>query len=246
MRERKLTELLLSLFSGDELRRFIRWNLPSYEAHMPGGFASPLATAEALVSALNGRGAVDPDLFRSLREERPRRATEIDQVAGLWSTPAPTPPPSTGAFRWDLFLAHASPDKPTADRLYEELRAAAPELSVFLDARSLELGEAWDVQIPKALRSARVITVLVSDRIEAAWYARSEIAEAIALTRDPQADQRLVPLFLDGRPGLDSPIPYGLRQLHGLVLPEVRLDGAARQLAALAKRLRDAHPNGSR
>jgi hypothetical protein len=248
MRESRLSQLLLSLFDAGELRRFIRYRHPTLESWLPGPTASAAALAFEAVQALQRAGAIDRELFRALIEERPRRADEIRAVQRLWSDdappaapqPAPPPVPAAGqpAFEYDIFLAYPSPDVDAATRLCDQLVGSDPEVKVFFDRRSLMLGDAWDLVIPAALRSSRVIVVLVSDRIDKAWYTRTEVHEAIALAREPVRGQRVVPVFLDGRPGMDSPIPYGLRQVQGLVLPEVGLGAASDQLLRLVRQLR--------
>lgn len=258
MRESKLSALLLSLFDPGELRRFIRYRYPSVESWLPGPTASAAALAFEAVQALQRTGVIDRELFRSLIEERPRRSDEIRAVARLWPDGEATiaPPTQVGqeagagqpapaavqpSFSHDIFLAYASPDGDTATRLYDQLVGSDPDVRVFLDRRSLMLGDAWDIEIPKALRGSRVVVVLVSDRIEEAWYTRTEVADAIGLARNPGQNRRVVPIFLDGRPGHESPIPYGLRQLHGLVLGEVGgLGPASDELLRLVRKLRAA------
>lgn len=249
MSELKLTNLLLSLFDSGELRRFIRYRYPSIESWLPGPTASAAAIASEAVQALQRAGFIDHDLFRALIEERPRRADEIRGVQRLFAdsasspprteppSPSPSPSPAGRSFEYDIFIAYPSPDGDAATRLYEQLIGSDPEVRVFLDRRSLMLGDAWDVAIPTALRGSRVIVVLVSEHIDKAWYTRTEVAEAIGLARDPARGQRVVPIFLDGRPGHDSAIPYGLRQLQGLVLPEIGLGSASDQLLRLVRRL---------
>ena len=171
MRNRKLVDLLCSLFSAEELRRLARWSWPTVHTALPGATASYAAVAAGLVDALEENGLVDAAFFRALREERPRRAGEIDQVERLWLAPAaPVSSAQTAADRgptgsgYDVFLAHASPDKPTASRLYEELAAHPGSLRVFLDVRSIELGAAWDLVIPQALRQSRLVVVMAPKR----------------------------------------------------------------------------------
>lgn len=248
MRNKLLTDLLLSMFSADELRRLVRWNFAALAPHLPAGTASPASLAAAVVDSLQENGFIDADLWRILKLERPRRTAEIEQVQRHWDAEMSPPPPTTSlpssvptrasTFAYDVFLAHASPDKPTAERLFDQLITHPGRLSVFLDSRSLELGQAWDTIIPASLRKSQLIVVMVSEKVETAWYARDEIAEAIALTRRHDTTQRVVPIFLDGRPGLESRIPYGVRLLHGLVLPEVGLEDAAKQIGNLAVKLR--------
>ena len=98
-RTRALHGLLLSLFSADELRRFIRYGPDgdAIAAELPGASASPAALAEAVVTALETRG-LDDDFFKRVLAERPRRASDISKVRDAWATgtPADAVKPSSG------------------------------------------------------------------------------------------------------------------------------------------------------
>ena len=113
---------------------------------------------------------------------------------------------------YDFFLAHAGPDSREAERLYDLLVA---EARVFLDSRSIVLGDDWDRTIAQAQKNSRLTVVLVSARTEDAFYQREEIAAAIDLARRDEAAHRVVPVYLE--PGLAN-VPYGLRLKHGLTM----------------------------
>jgi hypothetical protein len=250
MHESKLSALLLRLYKPEELRAFARYRYPAIEPSLPGETASGATLAYEFVYAMERHGLISTDMFRVLTEERPSYSDDIRAVARLWdAAQAPVAPPRTasppapmvsGPFRHDIFLGYATPDADTAMRLYGSLIGSDPDVDVFFDRKSLGLGDAWDEVIPDALRASRVILVLVSERVEKAWYTRNEIQEAIVLARDPGKGRKVVPVFLDGRPGPDSHIPYGLRILQGLVLPEVGLEEATKQILALVRKLRTA------
>lgn len=131
---------------------------------------------------------------------------------------------------YDIFLAPASRDMARAKELY---RLLDPDLNVFLDGESLQPGDEWDREIPKAQRRSRMSVVLVSRAAEAAFYLREEIAAAIALQRSRPGEHRTIPVHLEGIPRDPMDIPYGLRVLHAIDLP------AEGGLAAVAQRLRD-------
>ncbi|NUN14266.1 MAG: toll/interleukin-1 receptor domain-containing protein [Myxococcales bacterium] len=118
--------------------------------------------------------------------------------------------------RWDFFLIHAGLDKPRAEQLYDALLAVDPHCKVFLDSRSLQFGDRWDQVLPRALRESAIAVVLVSGRIDNAYYAGEEIAIAIAASRDPANNQRVIPVYLDGLPTDLRNIPYGLKVLHSI------------------------------
>ena len=77
-----LTSLLLAMFSGSELRRFLRYrpNGAQIVADLPGENASPAAFAHAAADYLHRQGLIDRALRDALVLERPRRADEIDRV----------------------------------------------------------------------------------------------------------------------------------------------------------------------
>jgi hypothetical protein len=117
---------------------------------------------------------------------------------------------------WDFFIAYAHSDARAAEELYGLL---AEHAKTYLDARSLRLGDDWDLALRDAQLRSRVTLVLVSDHGDSAFYQREEIAAAIARARDHPSGHRVVPIYLDGTPKPTSEhVPYGLRIKHGLAL----------------------------
>jgi hypothetical protein len=114
---------------------------------------------------------------------------------------------------FDFFIGHAAKDIRAAERLYSCL---ADRARVFLASKSLRLGQSWDVTLRDAQMKAAVTVILVSKATDEAFYQRDEIARAIAHARKQPSQHTVVPVFLDGIPGPDSPGPYGLGTLHGL------------------------------
>ncbi len=235
----KLAALLLSLFSADELHRLIRARWP--DAEVVGG--APRAVAQGVVGWLERRGRLAGELFAVLRDERPERRMDIDEVAEAWeaqrapgttptvAAPAAADIPPNATFPYDICLAHADADAALATRLHAELAAHPSGLLVFR-------GAAGDpgVDLRGPLRRSRLVVVLVSAGAPGGFYARADVVEAIGLGRHSDGVQRVLPVFLDGRPGPGT--PPGLAALHGLSLPEVGLSGATAQLAMLALKLR--------
>ena len=168
--------------------------------------------AEALVRALGVDAA-----------RRPR--TAVDFVRSL----------ERMAKRWDVFIAHAGADLEPARRLFSQLDT---RMHVFLDAARLRLGDNWDHELAAAQRDALITVVLVSQRTEAAFYQREEIAAAIQMARaDPQS-HRVVPVYLDAASGAQP--PYGLTLKHGVSLePSSDFVGLAEQLVGLVGELKD-------
>lgn len=95
--EPRLTELLLQLFSEEELRRFVASlpGGPALAASLPGGTASPGTVAAEAAVALARHGLIDRALFRRLRQERPRRADDIATVEAACLGPVAAEEPAT-------------------------------------------------------------------------------------------------------------------------------------------------------
>jgi len=130
--------------------------------------------------------------------------------------------------QYDIFLAHASDDGPIAEMLYDLLN---PHLKVFLDSKTLILGDNWDVVLREAQRDSLITVVLISPSTNNAFYQREEIAAAIALTCDDPSIHRVIPVYLDNVPS--DNVSYGLRTKHS-----IKLQGTT-TLEAVAQQLRD-------
>ncbi|MGZ8842146.1 MAG: toll/interleukin-1 receptor domain-containing protein [Pyrinomonadaceae bacterium] len=148
-------------------------------------------------------------------------------------------------YNWDLFIAHAGPDKRTAEKLYDCLEQKS---RVFLDSRTLNLGDDWDIELRRAQQKSLVTVVLISSKTQAAYYQREEIAAAIALARANAEKHRVVPVFLDKKAQSNDSVPYGLRLKHGVtVSDELSLQVVAERLLDLLSRLaKDARPGKRR
>lgn len=127
----QLEALLLSLFSADELRRFVRY-LPGGDAivgRLPGSIAAPAVLVSDVVTALARDGALsDPAFWDSLRRERPRRAAEIDGVQARCAQarpapgPGPGPAPASAPAKLVVLMVSASPDTEQRLRVDKEFR----------------------------------------------------------------------------------------------------------------------------
>jgi tetratricopeptide (TPR) repeat protein len=135
-----------------------------------------------------------------------------------------------GGERWDVFLAHASPDKPRARLLHQALTALG--LRVFLDEESLEPGDDWTIEIPRALRSSDVVAVLLSQ--ERGFYDGEELVISIAGQRT--GTQRVVPIHLAS----DVEDPYGTARLNRIEWHD------AADIEAVVTRLRRVIPRAIR
>lgn len=100
--ESALYQLLLSLFGADEFRRWLRFDTEaSIIVHdLPGPTASASDLVCKAVDRLVEHGLVNHSFFVRLRDARPRRAADIDQVAVLW------PSTTTGVSRAGESASH--------------------------------------------------------------------------------------------------------------------------------------------
>ena len=81
-----LKHLMLKLFIPVELRWWLAVvpDTNTLARRIPGQEASPEEVVDVAIDGLKERGRINNELFTSLIEERPRRASEIRAVAGLW------------------------------------------------------------------------------------------------------------------------------------------------------------------
>jgi hypothetical protein len=143
----------------------------------------------------------------------------------------PLPPGAGTAARpagWDVFIAHAGSDRASAEQLYDRIEAGGRR--VFLDSRTLQPGDFWDLEIPRALATSRVIVVLIASNYESAHYLRAEIAQVIDQARRT-GSPRVVPVYIDGPLSPGTAPPYGLGVVQAI---DARAAGG---LGAVADRL---------
>lgn len=92
---KSVAQLLLSLFSSDELRRFIRYlsNSDDLTAELPGASASPAVLVHEAVQVLERHGLLsDPQFWDQMLAVRPRRRLDIDAVRTYFQ-PSSSPRP---------------------------------------------------------------------------------------------------------------------------------------------------------
>ncbi|HEX8107028.1 MAG TPA: toll/interleukin-1 receptor domain-containing protein [Kofleriaceae bacterium] len=116
----------------------------------------------------------------------------------------------------EVFIAYA-----TADRAWAlALRARLGRFhGVFLDVIDIQAGDRWPEKIRSAEHHAVMTVVLVSRRSRHAYYQYDEIVYAVDAYR--RQHLTLVPVYLERWPGLDD-VPYGLRQLQGILWTDKR------------------------
>lgn len=136
--------------------------------------------------------------------------------------------------RWHFFIAYAKDDREVALRLYELLTKTS---DVFLDIKSLQLGDDWDVVLSTEQRASMVTVVLISSKTPKAYYQREEIASAIELARKGDF-HRVVPVYLDADAIESAIVPYGLKLKHGITLAKgITVDDVAQELYHLRGKL---------
>lgn len=251
--ERRLAELLLSLFDTHELALLI-YRGPegrSISQELPVPQTTSLSEfAHATALALQRHGLLNDEFFRRLMMERPRREAEIlsvreailgaraSQSSWMNSHLEEEPP-------WDFFLSYSSEQRDIADVLF---RALAQRSRVFVVSKSLTLGDQWDKSIAEALRGSRIVVVLVSGRTALSDWHKTEINAALATTRSG-VPMRVVPVWLEPTAASSEIVPYKLRGIQGLDVGRLGMDGVATQLLELRARLvagspRTASPKG--
>src|SRR6185503_3646055 len=115
--------------------------------------------------------------------------------------------------KWDFFIAHPGPDAAIAEQLYDLLAGSA---KVFLDSRSLELGDDWDLTLAEAQQQSRITIVLVTQNTDNAYYQRAEVAQAINMSRDSAVSHRIIPLIVDDASTKGTITEYTLNLKQGL------------------------------
>jgi formylglycine-generating enzyme required for sulfatase activity len=109
-----------------------------------------------------------------------------------------------------VFLCHASADKPAVRQLYKRL-VGLNWVKPWLDKENLLPGQNWREEIPKAVRASHVVLVCLSHHsITAEGYVQKEIADALDVAKEkPENTIYLVPLRLE-----ECEPPTRLANLH--------------------------------
>ena len=131
-----------------------------------------------------------------------------------------------------IFLAHAREDKPQVRKLYADLKVRG--LDPWLDEKDLRAGQIWKVEIPKAIREARLFLACLSSRsVGKSGYVQIELREALAAFGErPPGSIYVIPLRLDECEVPDLRIPnlgLSLQDIHWVDLWQ---DGGFEQLVS--------------
>jgi len=119
---------------------------------------------------------------------------------------------------YDFFLSHPSAEKPRARQLYGALANAH---SVFLDEQGVPLGASFSEVIRSAQLNSAITVLLVSQHSKQAFYQGEELVIGIELARANPLKHKVIPVYLDGRPGVTEWNFFGIHVLQSVDLQKV-------------------------
>ncbi len=136
--------------------------------------------------------------------------------------------------RYDVFVSYASPDRETARLVHAAFSRAG--LAAWFDRRDVRVGRDWAAEIANAIRSSRLILLVLSGSTANSTNVRDELAVARELGKD------LVVLRVDSAP-MDDAILYWAARPQRLEIPRQELaERVAEVVQAVKERLRDDAP----
>lgn len=200
-----LVELLLQLFTEEELRAFLRGleGGAKFLHHLPSPPASLLLLADQTVDALDRHGYIDSVLFAALAQTYPRRRADIAAVAAahgfpfihapdvaVVADPQPSPPAPPGT--WDVFISYAQVDREPVHTLATNLHELG--FAVFLDAWEIGPGDVVVHRLDDGLAHSRAGLLVISAASVTRPWVKQEYA--VLLTRSVERGQRLLPVVL--------------------------------------------------
>jgi hypothetical protein len=181
----------------------------------------PLALTLAARRILKAKPNPSQALAQHLKEYQTKLPTgveftqlKLNQAAGKPTLPYPassTPNSITTAKgKLQVFLCHASTDKPAVIALYNRL-SSYNWIRPWLDSEDLIAGQDWQLEIPKAVRQSDVVLVCLSaNSINKAGYVQKEIKYALDVADEkPEGAIYLIPLRLE-----DCVVPERLSKPH--------------------------------
>ncbi len=140
--------------------------------------------------------------------------------------------------RYDFFIAASPADADVASSLYDALETEG--VPVFLDARSVELGERLDEATLAGQRTSRATAVIVTANSEPEFFVREEVARAILWSREHPESHRVIPVLLDPREEPHRWVPSMLRPFVPVdVRAEGDIEGVVRQMRLATQRRSD-------
>jgi|GEM_PF-853422 len=217
----QLEELFKTVFTVDELKRFVARNLPAVsDAVSRGGSLAQVAFDVA--DAANRRGLIDDALFESLRDVLPGRRGDIDRVAAMFtagataapaapSQPVPPPQPTVAVPKWTHWVSdpHAIDELSAAQ--IDEGHGKDAKFDVLIGAlgtwgNSLETHGDPTTRIRRTLRRLNKVRNLVTGEIPLERWLR----EAKFLARGNNDAVAVFNKYLQVFPGADVEAPSDL------------------------------------
>jgi hypothetical protein len=126
------------------------------------------------------------------------------------TTTAPATAAGAGE-RYHAVISYSHADTIHAERLVAELTAAKPNLSVFVDRESIDVGAPWLQRIFEAIESCEKVIALLSPAYLASRYCAQEFLAT--MNRENKKNENvLFPLYLFSIEYI--PAPYDLYQFH--------------------------------
>lgn len=136
-----------------------------------------------------------------------------------------------------VFVVYLSED----EQLARSLVAALDHADIVTDSElALLPGDQWDVEIPRRLRSASIIAVLITENwalrgeVDPDWYAHEQVADAIDHARDE--GKRVFPVVVNAT---KKHLPYGLKRTVAIQLAGVDDAALAKAVAEFERIIQD-------
>ena len=110
----------------------------------------------------------------------PQAALFSDQLSRLIDKMHATgaQPASEALRKPTVFLSHSSRDKPAVQRLDQALVGELGRDSVFLDSKSIELGDLWSTKIREGLKGANVFVLWLTNNVRSSQWVPYELCAA--------------------------------------------------------------------
>ena len=133
----------------------------------------------------------------------------------------------TNSPKLNVFLCHASQDKPVVRELYQRL-LVENWIDPWLDEEKLLPGQDWDLEIEKAVEASNAIIVSISSKsVTKEGYVQKELRKILDIALEkPEGTIFIIPLRLD-----ECELPRRVRSLHYVdYFPPNQQDRAYRRL----------------
>jgi hypothetical protein len=225
---RNIRVLLTKGFSEEELRRFC-FDEPAFRpvlSQLPRN-SSKSDIIDRLLEFAELKGQI-PTLLTWAMEENPTRYREHEPYYNVHSPSIPDSklkdhPPSSktgattsGKFKYNAFISHASEDRPVVEQIIQDFRRAG--VTYWVDHEQIDFGDRITEKIEEGLRESKYVVVCLSANLGRSNWVRAEYGSILhkELGRSSQGSGRkVIPLKLDD--SSDDEIPlllYDKRRAH--------------------------------